>query len=272
MVGSAEDAAVIHNGSHIENAVVDGTVQLERNELPSLSPFDSSSKRSRRPVDRCMYIQPEPTKRKIRACKTKKAEAEFETVWICAECKEAECMMEPEATELLICDGPCRRLFHYPCAGLVKLPSEDEEFICTDCKERKHMCSMCSNYGTDDGDVFKCSKNNCGLFFHESCLAMQNIEVEIVEEVEARISVEISASNGDVASPAVKRRFVCPAHSCWTCTQKELKEQERATNADAGAETKSKSSSGKKKAMKLSGAFECKAEKFMTVRSAASIV
>ena len=42
--------------------------------------------------------------------------------WICAECKEAECMMQPDADQFFLCDRQCYIVFHYPCAGLAELP------------------------------------------------------------------------------------------------------------------------------------------------------
>ena len=41
-------------------------------------------------------------------------------------------MMKTDAEQLLICEGTCRRLFHYPCAGLSQLPDQDEKYICKD--------------------------------------------------------------------------------------------------------------------------------------------
>lgn len=261
MEESTDDAAAEINGSNIENAEANAGLNRDGSSL-----LDSSSKRTRRPVDRTgIYVQSKPKKQRT-ANKTKEVEAEFETVWICVECKEAECIMEPAATELLICDSSCRRLFHYPCAGLEKLPAEDEEFICADCKNQQHTCSICSNYGKDDEDVFKCGKNNCGLFFHESCLAMQNIEVEVVQDDEIKKDADNSTSNGDAASVVARRLFVCPAHSCWTCTQADLREQEKASKDASSVETKAKChGKGKKKSIKVPGAFESKTDKFMTV-------
>jgi len=119
--------------------------------------------------------------------------------WICTACGEAECAIEPDSP-LLICEGPCRRLYHYPCAGLHSVPPEDQIWICTDCLQYKHQCSICSEYGVDDVDIFKCDKKNCGLFFHEGCLNTYNVEV-VITDVQGQ----------------TKPRFRCPAHECWTC-------------------------------------------------------
>lgn len=226
-------------------------------------------KRKRRAVDRGLFVQSSKEKKPRKNIKSKKskqvdAEAEFETAWICVECKEAECMMQPEATQLLVCDGLCRRLFHYPCAGLEKLPSESETFICGDCRKQSHPCAICSNYGVDNEDVFKCSKDVCGLFFHESCLTMRNVDIEIV--VGAKHNQK-AAATGD-ANECWQRIFVCPAHSCWTCTQTDLKEQETekeeaAYDMENTKGKRNKKGRGKRKAKV--GVFECKNERFLTV-------
>ena len=56
--------------------------------------------------------------------KRKEMDKEFSTSWICCECGEAECSMlshcigvETDDDDLIICEGTCRRMFHYPCAG-----------------------------------------------------------------------------------------------------------------------------------------------------------
>jgi hypothetical protein len=225
-------------------------------------------KRKRRAVDRGSFIQFSQEK-KARQPKSKKpkqvdAEAEFETAWICVECKEAECMMQPEATQLLVCDGLCRRLFHYPCAGLEKLPLESETFTCGDCRKQSHPCAICSNYGVDNEDVFKCSKDNCGLFFHESCLTMRNVDIEIVVGPKS----DHKAADSGEANECWQRIFVCPAHSCWTCTQTDLKEQEAEKEespsyVENNKGKRNKKGRGKRKAKV--GVFECKNERFLTV-------
>lgn len=216
------------------------------------------SKRKRSTNFKDYFVSHQETKpQKSRSKKNKQLdpEDEFDTVWICSECKEAECMMKPEADRLLICEGPCRRLFHYPCAGLAQLPSEDETYVCNDCQNGRHQCAICQDYGVDDIDLFRCGKEKCGLFFHEACLAMQNVEFTTVEGVTSGTS-ETSADRAseDNGATTTKLQFVCPAHSCWTCTQTDLKESE----TKDGGKKKSKGS-------KRSTAFDCKSEKLLVV-------
>jgi hypothetical protein len=222
-------------------------------------------------------------------------EDEFATTWICVECKEAECMIDPNATELLICDGICRRVFHYPCAGLLQLPDSTIPFICNDCTVQKHICTLCSNYGYDNEDVYKCSKRNCGLFYHESCLSMQNIDVEIIvvrdtsnrrdtgtstftEKGFASTKTPPNTLLDTLSTPYIteQRKFICPAHCCWTCTQIDLQEQEQEkqqlqndkdiTNCTTTAATKvTNSKTKKRKNTKRNGSFESKREKHLMV-------
>jgi len=196
-------------------------------------------------------------------------ESEFDTVWICSECKEAEYFAFADTgSELMICEGPCRRLFHWPCVGLKELPPDDVPYICPDCKEKRHICSLCNEFGADDLDVFLCSKKTCGLFFHEACLLGVGIEVEDIPAATNAVSDGESSSNGDKFEDAAgsdqppnQIKFVCPAHCCWTCTQPEEREKE----------THSKGKGGTKKSRKAkakaggTGAFESKTEKLVVV-------
>ncbi len=176
----------------------------------------------------------------------KKNEDTDDMNWTCALCKEAECLMEPNAEQFLICDGACRRVFHYPCAGLTKIPDSDEEWICKDCSQSRHQCAFCQEYGQDQVDVFACQKSNCGLFFHESCLAWHNVPVKM----------ERNSNDGEQTSSSVDMPiFTCPAHHCWTCTQEDAlkKEQEE-------ADAKKKEGGKKNKRAKKRSIYICKTE------------
>jgi hypothetical protein len=272
MLDESSSVVLPSNGTPVDDPLSNGIHNDKRAVAALPVVVEPSQKRKRRPVDRGFCVETEKSSKRTYKKKETEAGAEFDAVWICAECKEAECMMMPEAEDLLICDGLCRRLFHYPCAGLQQVPSKDEAFICADCKNHKHKCSFCSSYGNDDDDVFKCSKATCGLFFHESCLAMKNVEVVIVTEASKKNDVASphEEANGMNGAHTTRRTFVCPAHCCWTCTQTELKEQ------DKESPSKEKKASGrgrqpKKKPKPSSGAFESKPDSFMTVRWISSL-
>jgi hypothetical protein len=194
------------------------------------------------------------------------AELEFQTSWICAECKEAECLIKPEAEQLIVCEGPCHRLFHYPCANLTELPAEDVDFYCQECNSKRHRCAFCQDSGEDDIDVFRCCRPNCGLFFHEACLVMQNIDVNSVSSASEKASVVGSESQLMAETPEDEERplpqFTCPAHSCWTCTQENaIKEEQKYREMKVTLST-----SGKKRAKRTNvSCFDQKTEHIMVV-------
>jgi SET domain len=184
--------------------------------------------------------------------------------WICAACGQAECAMDCEA-DLLVCEGPCRRLFHGPCAGLAQLPEDDWQ--CQDCLDGRHLCGFCQDYGTDQVDVFKCQKPECGRFFHEACLEMQNIAMKRIVTATAVVTNSSSDNNQepqeDEALEGTTKsslRFTCPAHWCWTCTQDLPVDTLTATTADAN-NTKPQKGRGKRRKSSGSNAFCAKNEK-----------
>jgi hypothetical protein len=186
--------------------------------------------------------------------------------WVCAECKEAECLMEPSADQFLLCDGVCSRVFHYPCAGLSKIPDTDEDWICKDCSQSRHQCAFCQEYGQDQVEVFRCRKDKCGLFFHESCLALNNVPVKMEQIITRNASGTQSSPRSVEADPLLGSDnistsvpgFTCPAHHCWTCTQEEARKKEQkevAAKKKAGGKKKKKGS--KKNASSI---YQCKTE------------
>ena len=171
-----------------------------------------------------------PKKAPAKKKKVQDTEEEFSTAWICCECNEAECMMTSDADQLLICEGLCRRLFHYPCAGLPKPPEEADSFVCQDCKQGRHMCAFCQNYGDDNEDVFQCSADKCGLFFHEACLEINGVKVELIKRGVPSLDEPVKHEDSDdeeMISRQFDRVFQCPAHHCWTCTQTDMLAEEK---------------------------------------------
>ncbi|CAI5712273.1 unnamed protein product [Hyaloperonospora brassicae] len=98
---------------------------------------------------------------------------------------------------ILLCDGPCHRSFHLECVGMDNEP-KDEQWLCPDCAEGRHMCLICKQVGEMGAEfgVTQCSVAKCGRFYHKGCLA-KNSRVEWVG----------------------KKRFRCPSHFCHTCLQ-----------------------------------------------------
>lgn len=212
----------------------------------------------------------EKTKKKASVEKKKEKDDQEDMDWICSQCKEAECMIEPEATEFLLCDGKCNRIFHYPCAGLNELPQSDQDWFCKDCTNQRHQCSLCQEFGKDDEDVFLCSKDRCGLFFHESCLSMQNVDVTMVKKggsciVNESEAVDTGLELDEELEVATVPVFTCPAHWCWTCTQTiheeaNLNADEEDTSPQNGKAGKNAKKKGRKKAKRSiqSLYFQCK--------------
>ncbi len=233
--------------------------------------------------------------------KNQKEDTSLEFIWICTECREAECVTHPDSP-LLVCEGSCLRPFHYPCAGLPSLPPNDESWICHDCTMNKHECCVCHEYGEDNIDVYKCEKKDCGLFYHEACLSMYDVDV-VVEAVDSRVhtfssSSSCSSSNDDskeemqidhnmgtddeeddtenenkvlISSGSNSRpKFTCPAHSCWTCSggpppdMEESTEPTTTVNSNDDKLTK-KQGKTKKGAKKGENAFSEKKEKRLFV-------
>jgi hypothetical protein len=200
MIDNAAAAAVVADDGDAKT--LSTVTEAVTNELPL--------KRKRKARSDNFFVHDEP-KRKKSPQKKKKVidpEEEFASFWICSECKEAECMMKPEADTLLICEGACRRLFHYPCAGLAELPAEEEKYVCADCTGNKHACSICHHYGIDNEDVFCCSKDGCGLFFHESCLSMQNVEVRRTQQQQEEVAALVNSSARLTTAGLVRRKIL----------------------------------------------------------------
>ncbi|KAG7394919.1 hypothetical protein PHYBOEH_004476 [Phytophthora boehmeriae] len=97
---------------------------------------------------------------------------------------------------ILLCDGPCHRSFHLECVGMKDEPN-DEEWLCPDCAEGRHMCLICKQVGEMGVEfgVTQCSVAKCGRFYHKGCLAKSS-RVEWVG----------------------KKRFRCPSHFCHSCS------------------------------------------------------
>ena len=253
------DAADGKNNHNIKNKTkLAAESQLQSSTNASRTQNSKSNSRSRSKQN---LLLPKNTKCTTITKKKKSSKASKEDnsrslqfIWICVECKEAECVTHPDSP-LLVCEGPCRRPFHYPCAGLPSLPPADEMWVCNDCTNRRHECCVCHEYGYDDVDVHKCDKRDCGLFYHEACLNMYDVDILQEKVVTSKKTTkendnysdnkdginidsdntneikEEKDHNGDndeitkrsnttctAVLSATRPKFICPAHACWTCS------------------------------------------------------
>ena len=200
--------------------------------------------------------------------KDKKDEADKEDMaWICAECKEAECGLvgaddEDVSGKFLICDGPCQRIFHIPCAGLTKAPAGDDDWLCQDCSRKEHACAYCSEYGQDYVDVFPCKDDSCGLFFHEACLRLHNVDYKyapspISSSKEKKAGSDHSSDDDEDEQDEGSKIpvFTCHAHQCWCCTQKDMIQLEKNERA---LQQKNNNKKSRKKRKKNTSIFQSK--------------
>ncbi len=65
--------------------------------------------------------------------------------WVCTICTMLEA---PQGTELMLCDGPCRRSFHLECL-LDDSAAQVDSWLCSDCIEGAHSCFVCNQRGLD---------------------------------------------------------------------------------------------------------------------------
>ena len=204
---------------------------------------------------------------------TSKQQDKEDMAWICADCKEAECgLVTSQSSEqngsegdysFLICDGPCHRIFHVPCAGLNQLPPSDEDWFCKDCLRQEHACAYCQLPGVDNVDVFPCQDELCGLFFHEACLETHQVEYSYQKvppspavgndkppstTIDKADNDEYKDNDDDDEDEIIQLPiFTCPAHHCWTCTQKDMVQLEKDEDARAQKESYNRSKKRKKK-------------------------
>ena len=89
---------------------------------------------------------------------------------------------------------------------------------------------------------------------------MHDVEVTMVKK-ENHTNGEVEVDTGDAGGSEAKSTpmFTCPAHFCWTCTQKDAREKEENESC--------KISNSKKKKRKKQSIFQCKTETRVFVSS-----
>jgi hypothetical protein len=75
-----------------------------------------------------------------------------EADWICAECGDMEAS---DDSDLLLCEGGCKRSFHMLCLGITSATERQriiagDAWVCDDCRRHRHTCMICHDEGDDD--------------------------------------------------------------------------------------------------------------------------
>lgn len=128
---------------------------------------------------------------------------------------------------LLCCDGKCLRSFHATaehgldsmCESLglsneeFEVINHQENFHCANCQYSQHQCFVCGELGSSDkafgAEVFQCSSEGCGHFYHSRCVAKL-------------VHCESEAEAEDFHQKIVAGEpFTCPSHKCVVCKQGE---------------------------------------------------
>jgi len=208
-----------------EAAAAAAAVATEEEKSENFVISRSGRKSSKKSVSKAHCKKVKKTKKKV------EPDPEDNPSWICVVCTEAECDSNPDAP-LLICEGTCQRTFHTPCVGLAAIPAG--EWLCTECKTGKHTCAVCGEIGEDnvEGGVVKCSRQNCGLYYHESCVRNYNMEENEVQAKQMELARRKASEEGGEEPPYEPLKFVCPAHFCWTCG--DVPKNERSTKCKKG--------------------------------------
>eukprot|EP01039_Chlorochromonas_danica_P001110 gene1110-1213_t len=152
--------------------------------------------------------------------------------WHCTICGNLEAPLE---SNLVVCFGSCKRAYHEECLGLMD-SSLTEQWTCPDCLSGSHLCLGCGIRGVDYVDVFKCSTNTCGQYYHPHCIQnptngylaqsvtknMKKIVLEGIERIAYWRHCHGHDSNVEPPPPNEKvtvsrPNFRCARHVCDTC-------------------------------------------------------
>lgn len=86
--------------------------------------------------------------------------------WICTICSQ---LKSSDGTDLLLCDGGCKRSFHTGCLGVSSVFPEGD-WICDQCINNTHSCFICNEENSVENPVKKCQSKKCGKYYHRRCV------------------------------------------------------------------------------------------------------
>lgn len=175
-------------------------IEKKRDVLEEPKLVISGHTRSGRPVYSKEKPKPVPVK------KTAKVEW-IEDDPLCTFCGQLE---DSAISDLILCDGPCRRGFHMGCLGFDTVPSQ-EKWYCQDCLSKEYDCFICGTTGPylARGGVFKCHSDKCGKFYHLEC---------VWKDRKTRPVQTMRHFPFPETQDELDRDFKCPLHSCSACS------------------------------------------------------
>jgi hypothetical protein len=66
--------------------------------------------------------------------------------WLCYVCNLLESV---DGSDLVLCDGPCRKSVHQGCLKEASISENDELWYCNECVSGRHRCFICGEHGKD---------------------------------------------------------------------------------------------------------------------------
>ena len=102
---------------------------------------------------------------------------------------------------LWLCEGTCRRSFHFKCLQPVNGK-------CEDCATGCHHCYQCGEGSNHLGLVVKCSLGICGRYYHIPCV-MKLPQTNVLQGN----WMPVERVTGDLSC----LKFRCPLHYCHAC-------------------------------------------------------
>ncbi|XP_074643736.1 histone-lysine N-methyltransferase NSD2-like isoform X2 [Tubulanus polymorphus] len=117
--------------------------------------------------------------------------------------------------KLTQCTGVCLAWFHLDCLGITV--QSVTQFRCDQCTSGVHLCFVCQK---PDQQTKKCSISHCGKFYHEDC----------IKSIAESSSSSSSSSSSNTTTKTAAAAFICPLHTCDTCTKNSTENTKKHTS------------------------------------------